>query len=120
MQSRKSVLAAACVLATLLAMSFSSRHSGAQSFRVASVTLEPLPQFYEGPCPATIRFEGNITVNGPGTVRYTFLRSDGATSPVYTLEFKEEGTQPVSTTWRLGGEARPQFSEWVSVKIISP
>jgi hypothetical protein len=120
MQPKKSAFALVCALAVLSATVFSSRPSGAQSFRVASATLEVFPEQYQGPCPATIRFEGNITVNGPGTVRYTFLRSDGATSPVYTLEFKREGTQRVSTTWRLGGASRPQFSEWVSLKVISP
>jgi hypothetical protein len=120
MLSRKSAIALTCILAILLSVGLSSRPSGAQTFRVASATLEALPEVYQGRCPATVRFEGNITVNGPGTVRYTFLRSDGATSPVYTLEFKREGTQPVSTTWSLGGAARPQFSEWVSIKIISP
>src|SRR4051812_37887491 len=117
MKSRKAALVSICVLAISLALAFSSRRTDAQTFRVASVTLEPSPEFYEGPCPATIRFDGNITVNGPGTVRYTFLRSDGATSPVNTLEFKSEGTRPVSTTWSLGGASRPQFSGWVSIKI---
>ncbi|MEW6212810.1 MAG: hypothetical protein AB1631_31075, partial [Acidobacteriota bacterium] len=75
---------------------------------------------YEGPCPAIIKFAGAITTNGGGIVKYTFLRSDGATGPVLTLTFAAAGTKPVSTTWTLGGKALPRYSGWQAIRILSP
>jgi hypothetical protein len=56
----------------------------------------------------TIQFSGSITVKGKGTVKYTFVRSDGATGPVYTLDFDGDGTKAVDTTWTL---SPPTFNE---------
>ena len=41
-------------------------------FRVTAVSLQAEPK--EGPAPVSVVFRGQITTNGPGTVRYTFLR----------------------------------------------
>ena len=46
-------------------------------------------------------FRGYITADGPGRVKYTFTRSDGATGPVYIMDFKRAGTQAVTTDWTL-------------------
>jgi hypothetical protein len=88
-----------------------------QSFLVVSATLTSSPEVYDGQCPVTFKFSGNITVKGKGQVRYTFVRSDGATAPVYTLDFNGEGTKPVDTTWTLSA---PTFGEWLAIKILSP
>ena len=74
-----------------------------------------------GPCPLRVTFRGYITANGPGTIKYTFTRSDGATGPVYIMEFKRAGTQPVMTDWTLG-DARvlPRYAGWQAVKVLSP
>jgi hypothetical protein len=89
----------------------------AQSLQVVSATLAASPEVYDGPCPVTIKFSGNITVKGKGPVKYTFVRSDGATAPVYTLDFDGEETKPVDTTWTL---SPPTFGEWLAIKILSP
>jgi hypothetical protein len=89
----------------------------AQSLQVVSATLAASPEVYDGLCPVTIKFSGNITVKGKGTVKYTFVRSDGATGPILTLDFDGDGTRPVDTTWTL---SPPTFAEWEAIKILSP
>jgi hypothetical protein len=74
-----------------------------------------------GPCPLRVVFRGYITANGPGTIKYTFTRSDGATGPVYIMEFKKAGTQPVMTDWTLGdSRVIPFYAGWQAVKVLSP
>jgi hypothetical protein len=114
MQVKKLAFATICFLTVSLTTAFSG------DFMVVSATLRAVPENYEGPCPTTIQFEGNITVNGPGRVDYRFRRSDGAASPIYTLRFQREGSQSVTHTWSIGGTSLPRFSEWVSIKILAP
>src|SRR5688500_13876376 len=49
--------------------------------RVIDVTLKPDDPRPSGQCAMTITFGGSIRTDGPGTVKYTFTRSDGATGP---------------------------------------
>ena len=115
-----------CFLALLLTSALSgdapstTATPARQAFRVTSAILEALPQVYEGPCPATIQFKGRITANGSGKVQYRFRRSDGEASPIFTLEFKKPGTERVTHAWKFAGPSEARFSEWVSIKIISP
>jgi hypothetical protein len=92
----------------------------AQKFQVTGAVLKADDMENKGPCPRTINFSGSITTNGPGTVSYTLIRSDGATGPIMTLDFKEAGSQPVNTDWTLGGPGLPHFEGWQAIKIISP
>ncbi|MEW6209932.1 MAG: hypothetical protein AB1631_16320, partial [Acidobacteriota bacterium] len=110
------------LIASALALFFIPFQSGASSqpFQVTAVSLTASPAKYEGPCPGVIHFSGKITVNGKGTVKYTFLRSDGATAPISTLNFDGPGSKPVVTTWTLGGAALPHYSGWEAIKILSP
>lgn len=91
------------------------------SFRVEGAGAEASPRDYVGPCPGVIKFTGKIQANGKGTVKYTWLRSDGATAPVEYLDFEEAGVKYVSTTWTLG-DARvlPGYSGWQQIKVLSP
>jgi len=92
-----------------------------QESLVTDTSLKPIVRKSDGPCPVTIRFNGSITMNGPGTVKYTFTRSDGATGPVSTLEFKAPGTQAVSTDWTLGdANSLPSYAGWQTITILSP
>jgi len=92
-----------------------------EDFRVTETLLTADSAEMRGPCPMKFNFKGYITANGPGTVKYTFTRSDGATGPVYAIEFKEAGSQAVSTNWTLGHASRlPYFEGWQAIKIISP
>src|SRR5215210_3492944 len=105
---------------TLALIAFSAKTAqtfAASSLRVMSATLAASPEVYDGPCPVTIKFSGTITVKGKGPVKYTFVRSDGATAPVFTLDFAADETKHVDTTWTL---SPPRFGEWVAIKILSP
>ncbi len=72
-------------------------------------------------CPVTIAFDGFITMNGPGTVTYRIVRSDGATGPVQTLEFLKPGTQTVHETWTVGDATLlPHYEGWVAIQVLTP
>ena len=107
-------------LLTIFSLTFvASAHR--QDFRVTEALLKADATGMSGPCPLKVVFNGYITANGPGTVKYTFERSDGATGPAYAVEFKEAGTQAVSTDWTLGdASALPQFDGWQAIRILSP
>lgn len=95
--------------------------TAAQKFRVTEVFLKADNAVGSGPCPVTMKFTGYISTDGPGTVKYSFTRSDGALGPVETLYFKAAGTQSVSTTWTLGdATALPSYEGWQSLKVLSP
>jgi len=92
-----------------------------QEFRVTEVMLQPDEAKPSGRCPVTVHFSGHITTNGPGTVKYSFTRSDGATAPVSILEFKAAGTQSVSTDWTLGdATVLPAYDGWQALKVMAP
>jgi len=92
-----------------------------QATLVTAVSLTAVETNLSGPCPLKVNFTGSITTNGPGTVKYTFTRSDGPTAPTFTLDFKEAGTQSVSTDWTLGHpSALPVYEGWQAIKILSP
>ena len=74
-----------------------------------------------GPCPLLVNFYGYITTSGPGQVKFIFTRNDGASSQVQALDFKEAGTQKVSTNWTIGDfKLLPHFEGWQAIKILSP
>jgi hypothetical protein len=90
-------------------------------FKVTEVFLKADDGRPTGPCPLRVVFSGYITANGPGAIKYTFTRSDGATGPVYIMEFKKAGTQPVMTDWTLGdSRVLPRYAGWQAVKVLSP
>lgn len=112
-RSQSALLVAAFVL--VLAVS-----SAAQT-KVTDAFLKADDANPTGACPVTVVFHGYITMNGAGTVQYTFTRSDGANAPVNTLVFKAAGTQRVSTTWRLGDiRVLPHYEGWQAIKVLSP
>jgi len=89
----------------------------ASLFRVVETLIRADPSDYEGPCPFTITFSGRISVaGGDGQVSYKFIRSDGASAPVRTLQYASPGSQNVSTTWQLGRS----YSGWQAIQIFDP
>ena len=80
-----------------------------------SASLNVNPPIYSGTCPTTITFNGTITAPGAGRVQYKFVRSDGALSPVQTLEFTAPGAKPVNHTWWTDGP-----SGWEAIQIVYP
>lgn len=78
------------------------------------------PSFtYNGPCPTTITFVGEITVDGPATVTYKWVRSDGAEGPVETEVFNQAGAIQLSDTWTLGGSGW-STTEWERIDLLTP
>lgn len=73
-----------------------------------------------GECPKKIDFEAEITVDGPVTLNFTWLRSDGGIAPENTLEFEEAGTKTVATSWTLGVNGNSYEGFWQQLKIIAP
>lgn len=59
----------------------------------------------------------NITVNGPGTVKFRWIRSDGATPPVPPdMVFAAAGTQSANISWTTTASG----THWFDVYIDSP
>lgn len=95
--------------------------AAAQKFRVTDAVLKADNANGGGLCPVKLNFTGSISTDSPGTVQYVFIRSDGATGPVQSLDFKAAGTQTVSTSWTLGdAKALPAYQGWQALRIISP
>lgn len=96
------------------------RPSPAQGSRIVEMLLRADPFNYTGPCPVTITFSGRISVaGGGGPVSYKFLRSDGASAPIQTLDFASAGSRGVATAWRLGGSGQ-SYSGWQAIKTFDP
>ena len=90
--------------------------TNASASRVVGVSLRAERLAMTNRCPTTVDFRGTITMDGRGTVRYTFERSDGATGPIHTLYFASAGTKEVSTTWTIGRS----YSGYQKLRVISP
>lgn len=61
-------------------------------------------------------FTADITSNGPGTITYRWLFSDGATIPG-SLTFTSASTRQLTTTWDLGQQ---NYSGWASLEVLTP
>jgi hypothetical protein len=107
------------VTAQLLSGASGGKKTGG-AFAVTDAILKADNANVTGQCPVTVNFTGYITTNGPGIVKYTFTRSDGATGPVFTLDFDAAGTKTVNTTWTLGGVGLMEYAGWQRLKILSP
>ncbi|HEU4711070.1 MAG TPA: hypothetical protein VFS76_05860 [Pyrinomonadaceae bacterium] len=119
----RSVFCAATVFTLLLICSITASVAPgvSQEFKVTEVFLKADDGRPTGPCPLRVTFRGYITADGPGTIKYTFTRSDGATGPVYIMEFKRAGTQAVVTDWTLGDpKVLSRYAGWQAVKVLSP
>jgi hypothetical protein len=91
-----------------------------EGFRVIEVLLRADPFDYTGACPVTIKFSGRISVaGGGGTVSFKFLRNDGASAPVQTLNFDGPGSKEVTATWQIGGPGF-NYKGWEAIQIYDP
>jgi hypothetical protein len=98
-----------------------ARPTATPAFRVTAVELKAEQAKITGPCPATVKFSGLIHASGSGQVSYVFVRSDGITSPVRTVNFSGSGTQAVSDVWTPGDAADlSSFDGWETLKVLSP
>ena len=91
-----------------------------ESFKVTGVSVSVSESEYKGFCPHKFVFTGRITANREGTVRYTWLRSDGAPRKTYTLEFTAAGTKTVAHEWELGGAMGKYEDCWAQIEILAP
>ncbi len=79
------------------------------------------PTSYTGSsCPHVFSFTGVIRVAaGPVTVRYKWIRSDGAIAPEQTVSFSGTGSQQATVggeTWTLSANG----THWEAIQILSP
>jgi hypothetical protein len=88
--------------------------------QTVTASLKAVPESYSGTCPTVIKFSGSIRSSEATPVTYRFLRSDGASAQVQTIQFDAPGNRNVETTWQLGGPQLPQFSGWQQIDILSP
>lgn len=110
----KLMIIAACIVTSFAATGF------AQS-RVTEVFLKADDGRMSGNCPIRVVFNGYIIADGPGTVTYTFISSDGGTGPVLNMEFQKAGSQPVTTDWSVGNaNDQRSYSGWQAIRILSP
>ena len=109
------------LLALLLGVIVAGPTAAATEFSVAGVGVEAVPTAYVGKCPGVITFKAKMQANAAGRVKYTWIRSDGATGPVEYIDFVEAGVLHVETTWTLGdASVLPRYEGWEQIKILSP
>jgi len=78
------------------------------------------PKYYTGKCPGTLHWSARITVvNPPVTVKYEWIRSDGAKSPAKQILIR--GTEGIigGDSWQLGGDGE-KITLWERVHVFSP
>ena len=98
-----------------------------------AASFEAQPEVHTAECPATIQFDGSLTANRAGTVRYQYVKQDGTKSPEFTLEFDAAGTkatrpwrtvvsQPAAgTTLSAGGDSsHADIQGWYRLDVLSP
>lgn len=85
---------------------------GSGTFAVTSVSFN-----VSGSC-GNFTITANITANGPGTVTYKWVRSDGASDNAAhdPIEFAAAGTKSVSTQWFVAAVG----SHWMDIYIDKP
>jgi hypothetical protein len=84
--------------------------------QVTGVNLWATTPTVHGPYPRTIQFTGWVTVDGPTTIRFRFVGSDGTVSPVRTLACPRPGRYSVATPWRISGVG----SGSVTLEVLDP
>ncbi len=98
-----------------------SDYSPQDYLHVLAVDASVDPRAYSGACPhgKRFRFEGAITVDGPGVVTFTWERSDGAYDGggPRRIVFDRAGTQRISTYWQLSAHGE-RF--WKRLRVFTP
>jgi len=73
-------------------------------------------------CPANVTYTAyaTITTNGPMSIKYRWIQSDGNDGVTGKLEFETAGVQTVSTTWKLHLGSSPNDHRWFALVIVDP
>lgn len=88
--------------------------------QVLQPTLVADPADYEGPCPATVKFSGSISVaGGAGSVLYRFRRSNGGAGSLNELSFDASRSQVVHSSLELPAAKTPH-NGWQRLEIVEP
>jgi len=99
-----------------------------------TASFEANPEVYTAACPATIAFDGTITANRAGTVKYRYVKHDGSKSPQFEMRFDRAGTKKTrawqtsvtrpnaATTLSAGGaDQNPDdIQGWYRLDVLSP
>jgi len=77
------------------------------------------------PCPMGAYASGVIMTNGPATVKYAWIDSQGIKRPQQTLKFERAGSQDVTLKWALAGWGKLYPHGWgmterLQLKVLSP
>ena len=81
------------------------------------------PQNYVGACPGRIVFSGDVRLALPGQavpnaqLSYTWLRSDGATTPVIHVDSGHTKLLRINESWTVGGASLLRFAGWEQLKV---
>jgi hypothetical protein len=86
-----------------------------EPFRVTNATISLSPDEHSDICPVSLQRTINITVNGPGTIRWA-LKSNSGTIGEFEHDFAEAGTLTVNETQ----DHQSSKSGWLRVKILEP
>ena len=83
-------------------------------------SIKWIPEKWTGPCPHEFKLEATYKSLTPGDVHFTWVRSDGATSPDAEFQFTAANeVKTVSTTWTLGSPGT-SFSGWEQFEELAP
>jgi hypothetical protein len=86
---------------------------------VRKVVTVASPKVWNGRAPAHLRFTGTIFVNNPPVeVEFTWIRSDGAKSPVQRVTIASAG-QGFTDTWDVGAP-KEHLKVWERLEVVSP
>ena len=107
-----------CVLTTPLLAANETRLPVSWPAWVVRNSVEPV--VYRGPCPAALRFTGEIAKETWGDVDYHWVRSDGSRSPSAQIDFNAQGphVKSVAMQWRV--DPQPGQQVWAALEIKSP
>jgi hypothetical protein len=77
------------------------------------------------PCPMGAYAYGVITTDGPATVKYAWIDSQGIKRPQQTVKFERAGSQEVTLKWTLAGWGKLyphgwEMTEKLQLKVLSP
>ena len=87
--------------------------------KVSGVEMRLFRMRAKGKCPTKLTFYCQIATDGPATVKYTWVTSDGKSWPVTSLTFSGKGLKQVSTTWEIGKPGH-KFNGWIQLETTSP
>jgi hypothetical protein len=90
------------------------------AFKVTQATNSILAFHTPYQCPLTLQFVAQITADGPGDVKFRWVRSDGVRTPIAILHFARAGVMTVNYDWVLRVYNPVPATQWTRVQILSP